>query len=518
MFMFKTNMHFKKNAITDKLKALSVFLLSFLLLASPLSKADDTSYAVNFTPTLQRAYFEIQKLRIEPARQLIDEARAKNKNNAAIAYLDNYADLHYLMISEDKQAFQTLLKQEEKRLEVISDLPDSSPYKKFLLAEIRVHWAFAKIKFGSQVGGAWEVIKAYRLLEENKKKFPNFYPTYKTLGLLHILIGSVPDQYQWVTKILGLKGSVSLGLSEINTVVAKEPFFRQEAELINILIHAYTLKVTPSLLNRLREIIKDQPDNLLFHFFATTTLMKEGKSEEALTYLNDAPRGPSYIPFTFLEYLKGEIMLQKGQYELAEKSYKLFLNQYKGFNYIKDANLKLFMCNWLDNQDAQAVGYITQIEKKGATVLEADQFAQRVAEDYKKGKLKPSQKVLFKARYSTDGGYLDEAWEYISKYNESDFQTISEKTELNYRKGRILQKKGRTTQAIPLYNRALTLADGSSAGFAASAALQCGYIYMAQNDKDKAVTYFKKAVSFKNHEYKNSVDNKAQAALTELGK
>jgi hypothetical protein len=33
----------------------------------------------------------------------------------------------------------------------------------------------------------------------------------------------------------------------------------------------------------------------------------------------------------------------------------------------------------------------------------------------------------------------------------------------------------------------------------------------------KAKIYFEKAISYKKHEYKNSVDNKAKAALNEMG-
>jgi hypothetical protein len=61
------------------------------------------------------------------------------------------------------------------------------------------------------------------------------------------------------------------------------------------------------------------------------------------------------------------------------------------------------------------------------------------------------------------------------------------------------------------------LAEGSAAGFGASSALQLGYILMEKRNNKNASFYFKKAMSYKKHEYKNSIDNKARAALTELG-
>ena len=37
-----------------------------------------------------------------------------------------------------------------------------------------------------------------------------------------------------------------------------------------------------------------------------------------------------------------------------------------------------------------------------------------------------------------------------------------------------------------------------------------------KKDSKKALSWFEKALSYKKHEYKNSVDNKAQAAITDI--
>lgn len=473
---------------------------------------------VQFTPKLQKAYFEIQKLKLTSARTLIDEERSVHPDNAFIQYLDNYADLHYLMISEDKAAYKKLIEKEDIRLAAIEKLPNNSPYKRFFQADVRLHWAFAKMKFGNEVSGAWEVIKAYKLLSENRKKFPQFIPTLKSLGFLHVLIGSVPENYTWVIKILGLKGNIQQGIREIETVVDEEPLFQQEAQLMDLLLHAYTLQLSDAQKSKIKQLPRDHPDNLLLHFFATTILMKEGNSREAKLYLYDAPTGPSYIPFPFLNYLKGEIALQQGKYDTAAAFYLTFLRDYKGFNYIKDSNLKLFMCKWLNNKDQEATTYINAIDGKGSTILEGDKLAEKLAIEYKSGKITAEQKVLYKARYATDGGYLDQAMNFIEDESETDFTTLDNKVEFNYRKGRILQKMEKAEQAISYFDKAVSLSRDTSIGFGASAALQLGYIYKEKRQNGMAVNYFKIAMSYKKYEYKNSIDSKARAALTELGK
>lgn len=495
-------------------------ILMFVLLLWAITAtawADDTGDDLKFTPKLQRAYFEIQKLRIQPARLLIDEERKTDPENAFIQYLDNYADLHYLLISEDKKAYKDWSAKEDQRLSMVGKLPDSSPYRRFFQAEIRLHWAFAKMKFGNEVSGAWDVIKAYRLLDENQKKFPDFIPNLKSLGLLHVMIGSVPDNYNWVIKILGLRGNIKLGIQEIETVIRKAPLFQQEARLVDLLIHAYILQLNDAQREMIKQLPKNQPDNLLLHFFATTISMKEGNSQEAAVYLSKAPSGNGYISFPFLEYLKGELALQQGNYDSAFSHYLNFQRQYKGFNFIKDGNLKLFMCLWLDNQDRAAAPYINRIRDTGSTIVEGDKFAQRLSEDYAHGKITAEQKILFKARYATDGGYLEKAAALMETVTEKQFAVIDNKAEYNYRKARIFQKMERFDFAIPLYERAILLTQTTAPGVGASSALQLGYIFRDKKQPGKAIIYFKKAVSYKKYEYKNSIDNKARAALTDLG-
>jgi hypothetical protein len=474
------------------------------------------SEEVIFSPTLQKAYFEIQKLRISEATEIIKQEKIKNPGNPFIVYLENYADLYYLLVSEDKKAYKNWQGKEDQRLEILDKLHKNNPFKRFFQAEIRVHSAFVKIKFGSEISGAWDVIKAVKLLEENKKLFPEFKPTYKTLGLLHILIGSVPDQYAWVTKILGLRGNIQTGIKEIRMVSNGESIFSQEAKLIDILIHAYTLELSEDQLQQLLKMAQTQPDNLLLHFFAATTLMKESKGEEALHFLNRAVRSKNHLKFPLIEYIKAELYLQKGQYRDAELNYSLFLKSQNGVNYIKDAYFKRFLCDWLENPNEANKTFLDSVLKHGSNVLEADKMAARLAKEFKTGKLSNENRILFKARYASDGGFLKLANIALSDYNESSFTSTENKAEFNYRKGRIAQKSHNFSSAINHYQRTLSIIGDQYAGLGAAAALQLGYIYQAQNSNTQALHYFRLATTFKNHDYKSSIDNKAQAAITGL--
>ncbi len=491
-------------------RKLFIILHSLLTTISPSNASD-----FEISPTIKSAYSEIIKTKLATGRAILERDKS---NNGFKVYLKSNADLIQLLITEDKVFYPQFIDNQAGRLEYLANLDKKSPYARMLQAEVHLHTAFVRLKFGHEVKGAWEIIKAYKLLEANAKEFPDFIPNQKSLGLLHILIGSTPENYQWVANLLGLKGSIKQGLSELQNSIQKDTFWGQESQLIDYLIHAYILSFTPNKLSDFQGFIKQNSDNQLFVFFGITTLMKEGKSEMALSVLENRIIDKDYLPFPFLEYLKAEIFLQKGQYQTASKYYQFFLSKYNGFNFVKDTYYKLFLCYWLNNEDIKAKSFLERIQSVGENIVESDKAATKFSINFLAQKPAKSipQKGLMKARLAFDGGYYDNALSLINAYSENGFENPSDRAEWNYREGRIYQKMNNIIQAIPSFERAIALSENQNYSYGASSALQLGYIFQGKNEKQKAKSYFEKAISFKKHEYKNSVDNKARAALNQL--
>ncbi len=470
-----------------------------------------------FSPVLVRAYSDIQKLRLEKARSAWREEREKKGENGFIPYLESYADFFYFLVTDDQKDYAAFGKRQDARLEQLAKLSGKSPYQRMMMAEIRLHSAFVKLKFGNRTSGSWDIIRANRLLGENLRLFPEFVPHLKALGLLHVMIGSVPEEYQWVARMMGLRGTVREGLAELGRVERESELFGKEARVTALLLHAYVLQPDERLMAKLKEMPYEEPDNLLFHFLSASILMKRSQGEAALAILNKAPRGGEYVAFPFLHYMKAEVNLQKQLYGRAIAEYDHFLEQTKGVNYLKDSYFKRFLCTWLDEGVKPQPGWLSKVLSSGAMNVEADKHAQKTAERFLANKIDDGQKVLFEARYAFDGGFLAAALSVLEGVNEASFSYMQSKIEYNYRLGRILQQQGRTGEAIPFLRRALQMNEGYDYYFGASAALQLGYIYRKAGQPETAAGFFRKAMSFKKHEYKNSIDNKARAALTELG-
>lgn len=482
----------------------------FLFLLMPmLTDAQDFTW----TPGLQRAYADLQKLDNQSAQATVAQESA---SNGVRIFVDDYADMLKLVTSDDDQLFSAISDREDDRLDALKQLDATSPWQRVLLAEVRLHWAFVKLKFGKEMSASWDVIRAYKLLAENQKRFPAFLPTYKSLGTLHIMIGSVPDSYAWVASLLGLHGNVRQGQQEL-VRAQQDATFGLEARLIDLMVRAYVLKFSATDGQTLTQLVSDHPDNLLLHFFGATIEQKNGHSERALAYLSTRPMGKKYLSLPVVDNILGDIYLQKGQYATATAHFQQFLSTYKGRNFLKDSYYKLFLCHWLaDKGDATGLPYLKKVTTVGRTTVESDKAAQKFADAYLQKGASSNQKVLMRARLASDGGFTDSALAYLRPYNEAAFPLTVEKAEYTYRMGRIFQRRNDTDVAIPYLNRSLVLSEPDQLSFGATSALQLGYIYQQKNDRPRARSFFQKALNFKRHEYKNSIDNKARAALSQL--
>jgi tetratricopeptide (TPR) repeat protein len=467
--------------------------------------------AFRMTPSLEEAYLHFLSLKVEKGRQAVARELAHDAQNGVALYLENYSDFIQLMVGEEKQLYKQLAKNEHIRINRIKRLEKESPYYLFCQAEIKLQWAVIKLKFGEELGAAWNIRQAYKLLEENDEKFPDFLPNKKSLGLLHVLIGSVPEKYTWVMNTVGMRGSVSQGLQELQAAQQSNLPYRLEATLLFHLIHTYILKSEQQTLLSLAQLCQTYPDNLLLHFFYAMAAMKDGQSDLALRTLQHIPAGQDYIPFYYTAYRIGEVYLQKGNYGEAIANYQYFLGHYGGQNFLKDAYYKLFLAHWLSGKDKEAEHYLNKVLEVGQTVGEADKYAHKFAQTREF-----PHKYLMQARLSFDGGYYGESIERLKTLSEKTFSHAKDKAEYNYRKARIYHKTSKVKQAIDLYKRTIQLSEEAQYYFGANAALQLGYIYQEQGDKAQARAYYLKALSYKKHEYKNSIDNKAKAALDEL--
>lgn len=473
----------------------------FLFLLIPLSNAQECSLQVD-----AEAYDLVLNLRNDEALKVIGKPETAGDH-----YVLGLAEALELLITENAALFSDYEDRYKDRLDL--KLKSSANDIDFLRAETKLQWAFVYLKFGHEFDAALNLREAYAIASELKRSSPNYLPIRKTTGLLNIIIGSVPEKYNWLLSLLGMEGSVEEGIKDLKMIQQPDCFVNEEGYLLRALVQGFIFQKPDSALVEIHRLLSKEPDHRLALFLASSLSIKNFQSEQALTFLNRFKQKGKGIPIYYTDYLTAEIHLHKGEYVNAISSYETFINEYEGLNYIKDAYYKIGLCHWLNGNPDKAKEYFKFARTKGKDDTEADKAAAR---NLKEKELPHVE--LSKARYFTDGGFYKEAEAILNSVTDEDLPTQHNQTEYYYRKARLAHRMNRTDPAKLFYKQTIDIAGEENWYFAPNSCLQMGYILLDENKKPEAKKYFEKALSYKDHEYKNSIDAKAKSALAQLKK
>ena len=454
---------------------------------------------------MKQSYTHIINLEFDAANKLLQLEQNENSNNGIIPLQYNYIDFLTILIGEDKDFFATAKDKKSDRIDLIQQGDESSPYYLYAQAEVHLQWAFARLKFEEYLTAAYEIQKAYSLLEENQELFPDFKLNKKGLGLLHTLVGAIPEKYQWVISLVGMDGTVAQGLSELKSLLEDEEMemYHQEILFLTAFLQLNMTNDELACEQLLAKLGKGYTDNYLLNFTAARLAHSLGKNELCIKVLENRPATQGKYPFHYLDYLLGMSYLYKLDYEKSEQYFNQFLANFKGNNYIKSAYHKLAWIAFLQGLDND---YFELVKAKGSASIDEDKVALKEAN---KGYF--SNPILLKARLLYDGGYYEKALSAISENNsllidEYYYRLARIKSKLNYK----------AKEVIANYKMAYDLGKESTAYYAPMSALQIGLIYENQNDYKQAIIYFEKCLSLSNFDYERGIHQKAKAGLNRV--
>lgn len=494
---------------------LKVIVVLWLLVNGirPSVRAASTPY-FDFNNRCKEAYSNIYELKFQVATDLLNAEKSQHPDNLVTDYLTHYILFLKTFIGEEQQDFIALRKNSD-RLNKLFDQSRESPYKNYLLAEINLMTAFNKIKFKEFVSGALEVRRAFKLLEENNKKYPEFVLNKKCLGLLHAFIGAVPENYQWLVTIAGMSGDIQSGINELRRIYESSASNESEFNFMHRetgFIYLFTKQQLQPDINSTLGLLKEMnvTDNPLEIFFACNLYYSAGKSDKVLDILNKFKYPEDSYPIHYLSYIKGLAELGELQAE-SFSNFNNYVKLYKGNSFIKAAYQKMAWTELLDSDTAGYKKWMSLLITKGNTFTDEDKQADKEA----RNKMIPNI-YLLKARILFDGGNYKKALHFLATPEEGDIPSLENKLEYIYRLARVFEKLNITDQAKANYEKTIRIGSAMKEYYAAAAAVFLAQIYEKEKNFTEAEKYYRKALGMKNHDYQNSLDQKARAGLNRI--
>lgn len=466
----------------------------------------------DFSITCQQAYHEITSLKLSSGQLLINKARQEKPDNLIPDLLQSYIDFYILFFNEDPAEYRARKSHFDDYLDKLDEGPRSSPFYYYCRATVYLQKACVQIKFGERVSAGLNFRKAFGMIKDNRKKFPGFTLNNMIYGPAIVAAGLIPDGYKFLASFFGVKGSVKEGISIMEAFVnSNDPWARlffNEASFYYCYLVFYVQNKPEEAFKYVTSRNLDLVNNHLLAYMATNLAINNKQTETARNIILKKNPSPEYMSTPFWDFEMGYIKMRHLETAEAIKYFESYLAHFKGKFYVKDACEKLSWCYYLQGNIAAAEKATQRLLNSGNTETDADKQANT---DAKSG-IRPNI-LLLKARVLNDGGYNHEALNLLAGKSANDFDKAEEKLEFVYRLGRIYDDMGNYEAAIKAYNYTISIGISRQEYYAARSALQAGMIYEHQGKKDTAVMYYQKCLDMEDHEYKNSIDQKAKAGM-----
>ena len=459
-----------------------------------------------------RAYHDAISLKVSKAQAALQLERQTNPQNLVPDLIENYLDFFVLFLNEDPKERKARIGQWQKRLDRIDKAPGNSPFKLFSKAIINMQWAVVEIKFGNRWAAGWAFRDAFKLAKENQEKFPAFTPNLMITGPMQMAAATIPKNYRWLSNLLGIKGSMEQGRKHMrNFVSSQDPWallFAEEGIFYQSYLQFYLLNQPDEALQSITSRQLDVVNNHLFTYMAANLYLNNKQSSQCKAVVLGRNRSPEYLATGIWDFEMAFAKLYHLEPD-ANIYFERFLNNFKGNFYVKDAWLKLAIHYLLQDNRTQYNRCIANVISKGSTLNDADK---RALKESKSGRI--PNLLLLKSRFLNDGGYHREALNILAGKTSNDFEREEDKLEFMYRVGRIYDDLGKEEEALNAYRATINFGKNRTEYFAARAALQTALIYENQGNLSKAILFYQQCLDMDDHDFKDSLDQKAKAGLS----
>ncbi len=359
-------------------------------------------------------------------------------------YLVNYNLFMQALVSGDRQEYDTYLESATTRIALIraSERPGSGILLSFMYLQSSLLSAFQNEYFDA----ARHYYYASRSYRNAEKRDPGYGDLARLGAILETINGSVPSEYAWLFRILGMSGSMEKGLAEMEELAcSRAGSARLEACLL--LSYASRLLVQERSGECCMQVVSTNYSNPLLFYAHSLNSLSSGKSRELLEDFGRFSMAPGAYPFSFLDLVEGEArlnILDPG----AGRKLEEFLEGYRGEHYRKLAWHKLSWFYFLEGNMKAYQHARKQVLEQGSDVLDADRQARVEASD-----TIPVNPVLLRSRLLFDGGEYNRAMDLLE--GQVPLTCKRDSVELIYRRGRILENMGEDQEAIPCFENVL---------------------------------------------------------------
>lgn len=438
--------------------------------------------------------------------------RREDGGPAAAFHLTSAALLRFLM-SDDDAEYDTFAARADSTKRILDELAPTA-WRDYLKAELDLQRSVALGKRSDFIRAAWAARSAYKGFDRIVAEFPDFYEPYKGLGLLHLVIGSMPSSYRFLLRILGYGGSISRGLEELETARTQSRYASDEAAAYLAVSYSMLYLSEDRSLDLVGGLYERDRDSILIAYLYGYLLISARRTDEAADVLLAAKRraeGPSYFYLDYIDYFLAEALFRHSRFVEAVPYYRAYIAGHPGEAGKAMAHLHLGQALELTGRREEAVAYYEDVT--AARKFDTDEAARRAAEGLVTSPMSTRERTLLEAQCAYDSGRLDEAERLLKRILADASASEEQRAEAGYRLGRVHDAQDRSAAAINAYRVGIQHGAASPGRWAPWGEFFIGKIHAQEGRPEAAEAAFKRALSYGGrHDYHRALEQAIRAA------
>lgn len=467
----------------------------------------------------QQVFRDIESLFVELRLNQADQQIDAIGDPGYRAFYQSNLEFYRTLSAMQKSDFAHFRAEWDTWLEQVEEISENDSLKEIMLADLSAKRGIVEFVQHNYLTAVIHVRSSRKYLDKSRDKYGMMVEQLKLEGLFEVLLSSMPEKYKWIADPLGLTGNVNTGLTYLRISARTCRLFNGESQLLLAMVEKNILDQPEKTIQRLERYRRRlQRPAILVEFFQASCLQRIKKNERSLRILEARTGfGPGISDFPFWDYLAGKGWYFEGNEVKARTSFLAFLDGYEGDLFKTDATFRIGMCWLYEGQVSQAQPYFREIAGQSNEQFDEDNYAASLAARFLNEQPGPVLLGLFRARSAYDGGYHEKAMTILTQTQSSFALRSPEWVEWYYRKGRIYQDQGRSSEAIDAYQKCLTYsADKYTTWLQAYACFYVGEIYAEQEEYQQASDSYRKALAYDDYFYQSGLENRCKSAQSEL--
>ena len=434
---------------------------------------------------------------------------------AAYHHLASTSLLRVLMFDREEDYDQFFQRSDSLRT-LLGDLK-RTPGRAFLEGETDFQRALAWSKQGHYVRAAMAGVSSYRALSTLVDDEPEFWEAYKSLGIVHATLGTLPRRYRRFLRVFGFDTDLEAGLDELELALEHSTYGREETLLFLSILDSFDLPSRLDGAQTLTKLRQEFDGSPLFGAVLLDVLLRSRRVSEAEDLLVElrAP-GPGVIQLEYLEYFQAEAHFKQERWTKAAQGYGRYLSTHKGKAYRAVSMLNQGMSLEMSGDRAAAESvYASVISGRD---MDADEASERQARLLLKAPMSLERRQLLEARMSHDRSDAVRADSLLARLaSQRTERSPAFLAEVAYRRGRMYDVTGQDSLALIQYQLAIDRPGDPSAKWAPYSLFYQGQIRDELGQKEEARKAYQAVLDYKPaYDYRGTNEQRARFALERL--